>query len=88
MKLDEAMRNPTFSHVDGLEVCNSMSTVQENDLALQVAEALGCVKFGGSDAHSVTAVGSCVTVFEDTIKDERELVSALQNGLFTIERRK
>ncbi len=88
MNLEEAMSNPTFSHVHGLEVCNSMSTAQENDLALQVAEALGCVKFGGSDAHSTSAVGSCVTVFEDILTDERELVAALHSGHFSIERRK
>ena len=88
MNLEEAMSNPTFSHVHGLEVCNSMSTAQENDLALQVAEALGCVKFGGSDAHATSAVGSCVTVFEDILTDERELVAALHSGRFSIERRK
>jgi predicted metal-dependent phosphoesterase TrpH len=88
MNLEEAMSNPTFSHVHGLEVWNSMSTRQENDLALQVAEALGCVKFGGSDAHSTAAVGSCVTIFEDVITDERELVSALRSGRFKLERRK
>ena len=88
MNLEDAMSNPTFSHVHGVEVHNSMSTLQENDLALQVAEALGCIKFGGSDAHSTTAVGSCVTVFEDIITDERELVSALRCGRFKLERRK
>ena len=88
MNLDEAMNNPTFSHVHGLEVWNSMSTLQENDLALQVAEALGRLKFGGSDAHSTTSVGSCVTVFEDILTDERELVAALHGGRFSIERRK
>ncbi len=88
MNLEEAMSNPTFSHVHGLEVHNSMSTFQENDLARQVAEALGCIKFGGSDAHSTTAVGSCVTVFEDVITDEQELVSALRSGRFELDRRR
>jgi predicted metal-dependent phosphoesterase TrpH len=88
MNLEEAMNNPTFAHVHGLEVCNSLSTAQENDLALQVAEALGCLKFGGSDAHSTTAVGSCVTAFEDPISDERELVAALHGRRFHVERRK
>jgi predicted metal-dependent phosphoesterase TrpH len=88
MKLDDAIGNPTFSQVHGLEVCNSMATDEENDLAREVAEAMGLLRLGGSDAHRPEAVGTCVTSFEDWIEDEKGLVQAILSGRFTLERLK
>lgn len=88
MDVEAAMDNPTFSQVHGLEICNSMVTDQENDFARQVADAMGLLKVGGSDAHSENAVGSCVTTFPDPLDDERGLVEAILAGRFTLERRK
>jgi predicted metal-dependent phosphoesterase TrpH len=88
MNLDDAIGNPTFSQVHGLEVCNSMVTDDENDLAREVAEAMGLLQLGGSDAHRPEAVGTCVTSFEDWIEDEKGLVAAILSGRFTLERMK
>ncbi len=88
MNLDDAVGNPTFSQVHGLEVCNSMATDEENDLAREVAEAMGLLRLGGSDAHRPEAVGTCVTSFEDWIEDEKGLVAAIFSGRFTLERMK
>lgn len=88
MNLNDAVKNPTFSHVHGLEVCNGLVTDDENDFARQVAEELGLLKVGGSDAHRPEAVGTCVTRFEDFIEDERALVAAILSGRYTVERRK
>ena len=88
MDLDSAMENPTFSHVHGLEICNGLVTVEENDFAGKVAEAMGLLAIGGSDAHRTVGVGTCVTVFEDTIHDERELVEAIRSGRYVVEKRK
>ncbi len=84
--LVEAMEKPIFGHVHGVEVCNGQSTDQENEMAFKVAEAMGLLKFGGSDAHTSTAVGTCVTTFDDWISSERELVQALLAGQFSVER--
>lgn len=35
---------------------------------------------GGSDAHIASQVGQGVTVFEDEIRDEVELIEALREG--------
>lgn len=88
MNLDDAMDNPLFKHVHGLEICNSMVTDEENDLARKVAEEIGLLKVGGSDAHKPGAVGTCVNLFEDVIEDERGLVAALLGGRFTVEKNK
>lgn len=88
MNLKDAADNPTFSQVHGLEVCNGMVTADENEFAGLVADHLGLIKVGGSDAHTVGSVGTCVTCFEENINDERELVQALKSGKFYLERRK
>jgi predicted metal-dependent phosphoesterase TrpH len=82
MGLDDALVNPTFAHVHGLEVCNGRVTAEENDFARRVAEAMGLLGIGGSDAHESRSVGACVTRFEDCIEDERQLVEALASGRF------
>jgi len=86
MDLKDAIDNPTFSHVHGLEVCNSMVTDEENDFARRVAESMRLIKIGGSDAHSPGTVGTCVTRFEDVLEDEKALVAAILSGRFTSER--
>ncbi|MFH1112797.1 MAG: PHP domain-containing protein [Pseudomonadota bacterium] len=88
MDLDSAMENPTFAHVHGLEVCNGLVTEEENDFASKVAAAMGLLRVGGSDAHRTVGVGTCVTVFEDVIEDERQLVEAIFRGRYTVEKRK
>lgn len=84
MDLQQAMDNPTFTSVHGLETCNSMVTDEENDLARQVAEAMGLLKVGGSDAHKPESVGLCFTTFEDDIKYEHQLVEAIRSGRHTV----
>ena len=85
--LEDAMENPTFSHVHGLKTCNSMATDEENELARKVAEGLGLLTAGGSDAHQTRAVGTGFTCFEDRVADEKELVAAILSGRFSVERR-
>lgn len=86
MNLSDALENPTLSQVHAVEICNGKVTDEENDFARQVAESLGLIKVGGSDAHSIEAVGTCVTDFEVPIQNERDLVAAIINGQFTLER--
>lgn len=88
LDLDSAVENPTFSQVHGLEICNGLVTEEENGFAGQVADALGLLKVGGSDAHRSSGVGTCVTVFEDTIRDEKDLIQAIFGGRYAVEKRK
>lgn len=88
MDLSQALDNPLFANVHGVEVCNSKVTRDENQFAGKVADALGLVKVGGSDAHDPKAVGTCVNIFDDVIEDESELIQAIRNGRFSVERMK
>lgn len=86
MTVQDAWDNPTFSQVHGLEICNGKVTDEENDFARQVADMMGLVKLGGSDAHIADAVGSCVTVFDSHISSEAGLAQAILSGKYSLER--
>jgi len=88
LDVESAADNPTFAHVHGMEVCNGMVTDEENNMAKSVADALGLIKVGGSDAHIARAVGTCVTDLVDQVHDEKELVAALRRGKFTVQKMK
>jgi hypothetical protein len=88
MDVKDALENPTFSQVHGLEVCNGLVTDAENTFAGEVAEAAGLLKLGGSDAHKTASVGTCVTEFFDEIENERDLVQAILGSRFLIHRMK
>lgn len=75
-------RRPVFDYVDNLEVYNGRSNWQEIQATRKAAVLLGKKGTGGSDAHSVLSVGSCVTVFDDPIENEAQLVAQLRNGRF------
>jgi predicted metal-dependent phosphoesterase TrpH len=49
---------------------------------------LGIPGTGSSDAHKIFAVGSCVTLFENTIAGEEDLVREIKAGRIRAERRK
>ncbi len=84
MPKEDAAKNPTLGSVHGLEVCNGMCTGEENLFSREVAELLGLVKIGGSDAHNEGQVGQCATVFLDTIEDDAQLARAILSGRHTV----
>lgn len=86
MNVSDALDNPTLSQVHAVEVCNTKVTDDENNFAAQVADALDLIKVGGSDAHSVGAVGACITVLSNTVNNERELIQQILNRQFSLER--
>ena len=47
-----------------------------------MAEELGYLGIGGSDAHIVSHVGRCATRFDQSISSEPMLVEALKSGEF------
>ena len=65
-----------------VEVYNGGSA-KTNQIAQNMADELGYLGTGGSDAHIVSQIGKCATVFEEPIHTEADLVSALRSGKFT-----
>ncbi|MEJ2165522.1 MAG: PHP domain-containing protein [Desulfobacterales bacterium] len=85
MTVDQACQRKMFEFVDAIEVCNGKLSADENDMARKVAEKLGLPGTAGSDAHRIDEIGTAVTVFENDITNEIELVEALQGGRFRTE---
>ena len=61
---EEMACHPVWELVDEIEVLNYNCTDKENELAVAVARVLGKRGTAGSDAHTFTEVGRCITVLE------------------------
>lgn len=79
---EQAARRPTFQHVDAIEAYSGRTTEKESSLAQGVSANLGLKVVGGSDAHSLKEIGRCVTIFENNIRNEAELIAELKRGGF------
>ncbi len=79
----EASKHPLFGLVDEIEVANGSNTEPENLFTLDVAQHLGLIGTGGSDAHSTHGIGKCVTLFDGDIRNESQLIEALRAKAFT-----
>jgi predicted metal-dependent phosphoesterase TrpH len=86
MTVAQACKRKVFEHVDAIEVINGKLSGDENDMARKVAEKLGLPGTAGSDAHRVDEIATAVTLFDDDIRDEEQLVTALHAGRFRVER--
>ena len=72
-----------FSDIGIVEVLNGGSRKGENETAFGLAQEWGYRGIGGSDAHLVSSIGSCLTHFDKRIESEPELVDALLSGGYT-----
>ena len=81
MRAHLEVRGPVAG-VEVIETLNGGSRGRENDDAIELAQANGWRGVGGSDAHIVSHVGRCATRFEDSIRDEQDLVRALRAGRY------
>ena len=87
MTVEQACKRKVFDHVDAIEVLNGKLSDDENEMARKVAEKLGLPGTAGSDAHRVDEIATAVTIFDDDIRDEDQLVAALHAGRFRVEAR-
>jgi predicted metal-dependent phosphoesterase TrpH len=85
MMLESVCKKTVFQKVDAIEVFNGRSKNEEIALARQISKKLALVGTGGSDAHTLQELGRCVTVFENSVKNEAELVAELKRGHFQAE---
>ena len=65
-----------------VEIYNGGSRENEDQIAIDNAEALGYRGIGGSDSHIVSHIGRCATEFSAAIQTMDDLVDALQSGEF------
>jgi predicted metal-dependent phosphoesterase TrpH len=64
------------------EVCNGAVPRKNNAQARKLSEKYGLFGTGGSDAHHISHIGRCLTVFEDEPQNEEELIEALRGGKY------
>jgi predicted metal-dependent phosphoesterase TrpH len=65
-----------------IETFNGGSRGSEDEDARAMAERLGYLGIGGSDAHIVSHIGRCATRFARDVRSESELAEALRAGEF------
>lgn len=82
MNVDTALKNPLFKFVDTMEVLSGRQTPKENDFSSQVCERLNLKGVGGSDAHAIKDIGTCITIFERRIEGQEALIEELKAGRF------
>ena len=80
-----------FAHTDELgipagveivEIHNGGSRDQEDQIAIDNADALNYRGIAGSDSHIVSHIGRCATKFSRNINSINDLVEALKAGDF------
>lgn len=79
---DLVLKRPVFDKVNALEGYNGRNMEGNNLFACQLASRLGFQYSGGSDAHAADELGKCITIFDNIIWDERELLAELKAGNF------
>jgi predicted metal-dependent phosphoesterase TrpH len=72
-----------MTSIDAVEGRNGRHRDMYNQPALEMAARYSLKTTGGSDAHTVDEIGTCVTVFERNITTDAELLNELKAGRFS-----
>jgi len=68
-----------FGSIKIVERLNGSNRPGEGERAQEIVEKFGFKGTGGSDAHIVSAIGTCLTKFENDIDSEEDLVRELRS---------
>ena len=80
--LEQACKNSVFELVDAVEMLNGRSKAIENSFVQELCRRLDLRTVAGSDAHSLSDIPTCATLFERRIRNLQELISELKKGRF------
>jgi predicted metal-dependent phosphoesterase TrpH len=73
--------------IDAIELCHPDHSERALDKVARVMKELGIPGTGGSDAHKIFNVGSCVTLFKNKILDEKDFIREIRAGNIRAEKR-
>ncbi len=73
--------------IDAIELCHPDHTDLAVSKVRKAMSKLGIPGTGGSDAHKIFKVGSCVTIFENKIFDEKDFISEIRQGNIKAEKK-
>jgi predicted metal-dependent phosphoesterase TrpH len=71
-----------ITSIDAVEGLNGRNRDIYNQPALEMAARFDLKTTGGSDAHAVAEIGTCITVLESNITTDAELLNELTAGRF------
>jgi len=71
-----------FDLIDIIETCNGRSNEKQTRFSQLLGQTLNLKGTGGSDAHQLTNIPSCATLFERDISNVQELITELKAGRF------
>lgn len=71
-----------LSAIKAAEGLNGSNRPGEQERAEELIRRLGVPATGGSDAHLVSAIGKCMTQFDNPVLNETDLVRELRSGAF------
>jgi len=73
--------------LDGIELCHPDHSEQAMKKVRQAMDALQIPGTGGSDAHKILNIGSCVTIFENPVHNEEAFIREIRAGRIRAEKR-
>jgi predicted metal-dependent phosphoesterase TrpH len=73
--------------IDAVELCHPDHTDFALSKVVKAMNKLGIPATGGSDAHKIFKVGSCVTIFENKICDEKDFIREIRQGKVKAEKK-
>ena len=80
--VEKCWQRPSFRLMDSIEVLNGRGKGRQNEFSEELCRQLNLKGTGGSDAHSLSDIPSCATLFERKISNVEELIAELKTGRF------
>lgn len=80
--VEQFCEKPFLRLLDTIEVLNGRGSERQNTFSQEVCRWLNLKGTGSSDAHSLSDIPSCATLFERNIRNVEELVTELKAGRF------
>ena len=73
--------------IDAVELCHPDHSGLAVTRVQKAMQKLNIPGVGGSDAHKIFSVGSCVTLFDNKIENEADLIRQIRQGSVQAEKR-
>ena len=80
--VEQYCQEPVCRIVDTIEMLNGRASERQNKFSQELCCRLNLKGVGGSDAHSISDIPSCATLFERKIGNVEELITELKAGRF------
>ncbi len=80
--VEQYCQKPIFHFLNTIEALNGRGSERQNKFSQELCRRLNLKDIGGSDAHSVSDIPSCATLFERKFSTVEELIAELRAGRF------